>query len=64
DPTATRYDHLTYRKVLSDDLGVMDHAAVALARENHIPIIVFSIAKAGAMAEVVKGEGIFTKVSE
>jgi len=64
DPTATRYEKLTYRKVLSDDLGVMDHAAISLARENHIPIIVFSIAKPGAMAEVVQGNGVFTIVSE
>ena len=62
-PGARRYDHLTYLKVLSDDLGVMDHAAISLARENHIPILVFSITEAGAFARVIKGEGSYTIVT-
>ena len=63
NPDARRYDRLTYLKVLSDDLGVMDHAAISLARENHIPILVFSITEAGAFARVIKGEGSYTIVT-
>ena len=50
-------------QVLSDDLGVMDHAAISLARENHIPILVFSITEAGAFARVIRGEGSYTIVT-
>ena len=61
-PDAKRYDTLSYMRVLTDDLGVMDHAAISLARENAIPILVFSIYKPGAFAEVLAGEGCFTLV--
>ena len=60
---AKRYDRLSYLKVLSDDLGVMDHAAISLARENHIPIVVFAITEPGAFAKVIRGEGAFTVVT-
>lgn len=63
-PTARRYERLTYLEVLSRDLGVMDAAAIALARENKIPILVFSIYEAGAFARVLKGEGRFTLVTD
>ena len=59
---AKRYDRLTYHEVLTHDLGVMDHAAISLARENHIPILVFSIQTPGAFAEVITGQGCFTIV--
>src|SRR3546814_12146345 len=59
---ATRYETLSYMRVLTDDLGVMDHAAISLARENGIPILVFSIYKPGAFAEVLAGKGCFTLV--
>jgi uridylate kinase len=62
NPDAKRYDTLGYMRVLTDDLGVMDHAAISLARENAIPILVFSIYKPGAFAEVLAGEGCFTLV--
>jgi uridylate kinase len=62
DPKAKRYDRLSYRDVLTEDLGVMDHAAISLARENHIPILVFSIYQPGAFAEVLCGRGRFTIV--
>ena len=62
DPAATRYDTLSYMRVLTDDLGVMDHAAISLARENAIPILVFSIYRPGAFAEVLSGKGCFTLV--
>ena len=47
DKTATRYDKLSYMQVLTEDLRVMDAAAVSLARENAIPILVFSIETPG-----------------
>src|SRR5580700_9815684 len=50
---AERFDRLTYLDVLSRDLQVMDAAAIALARENHIPILVFSIQESGGFADVV-----------
>jgi uridylate kinase len=61
-PAAKRYDRLGYMQVLTEDLGVMDHAAISLARENAIPILVFSIYKPGAFAEVLAGKGCFTLV--
>ncbi|MDH3700455.1 MAG: UMP kinase [Alphaproteobacteria bacterium] len=64
DPKADRYEKLSYLEVLSRDLKVMDASAISLARENKIPIIVFSIRDSGAFANVVKGEGTFTIISE
>ena len=57
NPAARRFETLTYHQVLSQDLAVMDHAAISLARENAIPIMVFSIYQEGAFAEVVRGQG-------
>lgn len=54
---ATRYDTLTYQKVLADDLRVMDAAAVTLMRDNSIPIIVFSIHNQGGFDAVLSGKG-------
>lgn len=64
DPSATRYDKLTHKEVLDKGLNVMDVAAVALTRENHIPIIVFSIHEKGGFAEILKGGGRATLVTE
>ena len=61
---ATRYEQLTYLDVLANDLGVMDAAAISLARENHLPIIVFNIHAPGAFAHVMRGEGAFTRIIE
>jgi uridylate kinase len=61
---ATRYEQLSYLDVLANDLGVMDAAAISLARENHLPIIVFNIHAPGAFAQVMRGEGAFTKIAE
>jgi uridylate kinase len=61
---ATRYEQLTYLDVLANDLGVMDAAAISLARENHLPIIVFNIHAPGAFAQVMRGEGAFTRIAE
>ena len=62
DKTATRYESLTYMQVLTEDLRVMDAAAVSLARESAIPILVFSIETPGEFQRVVKHEGRFTVV--
>jgi uridylate kinase len=64
DPTAQRHEKLSYLEVLARDLQVMDAAAIALARENRIPILVFSIYDKGGFAAVVSGKGRFTIVSE
>src|SRR5215470_12341144 len=61
---AQRFERLTYLDVLSRDLQVMDAAAIALARENRIPILVFSIQESGGFADVVTGRGRFTIITE
>jgi len=63
-PSAKRYDRLSYMQVLSQDLKVMDASAISLARENKIPILVFSIFEPGAFAEVVAGRGRYTIISD
>ena len=63
DPDAERFEKLSYLEVLSKDLKVMDAAAVSLARENNIPILVFSIQSAGAFVDVAKGGGTYTIIS-
>ena len=57
---AKRYKELNYMEVLGKDLKVMDAAAVSLARENNVPVIVFSIHEKGAFSNVVSGNGNFT----
>ena len=61
-PTAKRYDTLTYDRVLADNLKVMDASAVALCRDNEIPIVVFSIREQGNILKVLAGTGISTVV--
>ncbi len=61
---ATRYEALSFGKVLSDDLKVMDAAAVALCRDNDIPIVVFNIRQPGNLAEVLEGRGTATIVQD
>ena len=64
NPQAERYETLTYLDVLARDLAVMDAAAISLARENKLPIVVFNIHEPGAFTAVMKGEGKFTTVHE
>ena len=64
NPDAKRYDAVTYDKVLADNLRVMDASAVALCRDNDIPIVVFSIREQGNLAKVLAGEGIQTTVQK
>ncbi len=63
DPTARRYDRLSHQEALEKDLKVMDAAAFALARENRMPIIVFSIAEPGAIEQILRGKGRATVVA-
>jgi len=62
NPAAERYTTLTYLDMLSRDLAVMDAAAISLARENKLPIVVFNIHEPGSFTAVMKGEGKFTTV--
>ena len=64
NPAAKRFDSLTYRDVLAQDLKVMDASAISLARENRIPILVFSIHETGSFSRVLRGEGKFTIITE
>ena len=64
DKTAVRFDRLTHAEVLSRGLAVMDAAAVALARDNRIPLIVFSILEPGAFLAILKGAGRATIVAD
>jgi uridylate kinase len=61
---ATRYDTITHEEVLVKGLAIMDTAAIALARENHIPIIVYSIHERGGLGAILRGEGRCTVVAD
>jgi uridylate kinase len=63
DRSAVRFDKLTYGDVLSRDLKVMDGAAIALARDNDLPVIVFSIEEPGNFLKVLRGEALATLIS-
>lgn len=64
NPNAVRFDTISYDQVLADNLKVMDATAVALCRENAIPIVVFSIRQKGNVARVLAGEGVQTIVKK
>lgn len=64
DKTATRYETLDYKTVLEDDLKVMDGSAIALARENSLPIIVFSLHTPGSFKDVILGKGRSTIIQK
>ncbi|KQN27569.1 UMP kinase [Sphingomonas sp. Leaf38] len=61
-PDAVRYETVSYSRVLSDDLKVMDASAIALCRDNNIPIVVFNIREPGNLAAVLAGDGVSTVV--
>lgn len=63
DPNAVRYDHLTYSEVLAKNLKVMDGAAIALARDNKLPVIVFSIEEPGNILRALTGAARQTVIS-
>ena len=64
DAGARRFERLSYLDVLSKDLKAMDASAISLARENDIPIVVFSIRRKGGLAAVLDGDGPFTVISD
>ena len=64
NPSAVKYDNLSYDKVLKDNLRVMDLTAITLCKENKIPIQVFNIKESGALKELILGSKIGTLVSE
>ena len=64
NPDAKRYDHIGFDRVLADDLKVMDASAVALCRDNKIPIVVFNLRQSGNLAQVLAGRGISTVVQD
>ncbi|MBG77827.1 MAG: UMP kinase [Alphaproteobacteria bacterium] len=63
NPDAKRFEKISFMDVLTKDLKVMDATAISLARENNIPIVIFSVREPGNFAKVVKGEGRCTVVS-
>jgi uridylate kinase len=63
NPNAIMFDRLTYKKVITDNLRVMDMTAISLAMERKIPIIVFNLKKPGNIARVVSGEQIGTLIA-
>ena len=63
DKNAKRFDRITYIDVLTKDLKVMDATAISLARENEIPIVIFSVREKGNFAKVARAEGSFTIVT-
>lgn len=63
-PDAKRYDTLTPGEVLEKNLKVMDATAIALARDNSIPVVVFSIKTSGALVNVLRGQGLFTVIED
>lgn len=63
NPDAKRYDEVTYDEVLQRHLGVMDASAIALARDNNLPLIVFPLDEPGGFRGIIDGKGTFTRVS-
>ncbi len=62
NPAARRFSAISYHEVLTRNLKVMDASAIALARDNALPIIVFSLLEDGGMSDVLFGRGRFTRV--
>jgi uridylate kinase len=59
---ARRYEHISYQEVLTRNLRVMDASAIALARDNALPIVVFSLQEDGGLTDVLCGRGRYTRV--
>ena len=64
DPSATRYGKVSYQEVLAKDLRFMDASAISLMRDNHIPIVVFSIRERGSLMRVLRGDGVHTIITD
>jgi len=63
DPTAKKYDRLTFEKVLTDRLNVMDATAIVMCRENDLPLRVFDLTVPGELLRIVRGEDVGTLVT-
>jgi uridylate kinase len=63
NPAAVRYPHLTFDKVLSDRLNVMDATAIVMCRDNHLPLRVFNLNNPGDLTRIVRGEDVGTTVT-
>jgi uridylate kinase len=63
DPSAVRYDELAYEDVIARDLRVMDPSAFILARDHGLPLHVFDVDRPGAMAAIVRGEHVGTRIA-
>ncbi|MDQ8155587.1 MAG: UMP kinase [Gemmatimonadota bacterium] len=63
DPTATRYDRISYRDVMLEELGVMDQTAITLCKENSLPLIVLNINTPDAVSDAIHGKPVGTLVS-
>ena len=64
DSNSIRYDKISYKKVLSDNLKVMDSSAISMARDNNIPMVVFSILEKNSFLNTISGRGLYTIISE
>ncbi len=64
NPKAERFDTITFTEILKRDLKIMDAASIALARDNGIPVVVFSIREPKAVQQVLQGKGRFTIVTK
>ena len=63
EPTATKYERISYRDVMLEELGVMDQTAITLCKENSMPLIVLNIHQPGVVADAIRGEPVGTLVS-
>ncbi len=64
DPSAKRYEHLSYQQVLDQRLGVMDTTAIVLCRDNRMPLRVYDMFRAGDLMRIVRGENVGTLVNQ
>jgi uridylate kinase len=64
NPAAKRFDKITFDEILAKNLRIMDPAAIALARDNNIPVVVFSIRETENILRALRGEGKFTTVTK
>ena len=62
-PSAVRYPHLTFDKVLADRLNVMDATAIVMCRDNRLPLRVFNLNNPGDLTRIVRGEDVATTVT-
>ena len=62
-PDAIKYEDLTYQQVLSNEIGVMDSTAIALCKDNNIPIVVFDIFQPGNINKAISGDSIGSRIS-